>query len=284
MIFHVLFFSANVTKEFLNWEYKFSLKKSALFTLVTPIVLFLTMSIFSKLVNIKILSTRKRRFQHSLLLFSLNFIFVFIIGLAPNSSWIPELYSITVSGIFFAAVISISDRHIRYLYFAVILTIFTWVSTYLRLDFILHLTSFITIIFFIYIIVISIIRISGSNDVGSLEFLRSVNMYFLIGIVGAIVFRTLYATDPSSINISDKDVLASTDLVYFSFETITTLGYGDITPNSPLAKNVAVFLSFAGQLYLTMIIALLMGKYLQGSMMESKSNNNDPPREPTNPQ
>jgi len=109
-------------------------------------------------------------------------------------------------------------------------------------------------------------------------------MYFLIGIVGAIVFRTLYATDPSSINISDKDVLASTDLVYFSFETITTLGYGDITPNSPLAKNVAVFLSFAGQLYLTMIIALLMGKYLQGSMMESKSNNNDPPREPTNPQ
>ncbi len=242
------------------------------------------MSIFSKLVNIKILSTRKRRFQHSLLLFSLNFIFVFIIGLAPDSSWIPELYSITVSGIFFAAVISISDRHIRYLYFAVILTIFTWVSTYLRLDFILHLTSFITIVFFIYIIVISIIRILASNDVGSLEFLRSVNMYFLIGIVGAIVFRTLYATDPSSINISDKDVLASTDLVYFSFATITTLGYGDITPNSPLAKNVAVFLSFAGQLYLTMIIALLMGKYLQGSIMESKSINNDPPREPTNPQ
>ncbi len=233
------------------------------------------MSIFTKLVNIQILSTKKNRFQHSLILFSLNFIFVFVIGLAPNSSWIPELYSITVSGIFFAAVISISDRHIRYLYFAVILTILTWVSTYMSFDFLLHLTSMITIVFFIYIIVISVIRISRSKDVGSLEFLRSVNIYFLIGIVGAIVFRTLYTTDPTSINITNKDALASTDFVYFSFETITTLGYGDITPESPLAKNVAVFLSFAGQLYLTMIIALLMGKFLQGSrIIEDKSKEN----------
>lgn len=223
------------------------------------------MSIFSKLVEIKILSTRKRKLHHNLLLFSLNFIFVFIIGLVPDSKLIPELYSITVSGIFFAAVISISDRHIRYLYLAVILTVFTWISTYLRLDFILHTTSIVTMIFFIYIIVVSIIRISKSKEVGSLEFLRSVNIYFLIGIVGAIVFRTLYTTDPTSITLLDKNPLASTDFVYFSFETITTLGYGDITPNSALAKNVAVFLSFAGQLYLTMIIALLMGKYLKGT-------------------
>lgn len=239
------------------------------------------MSIFTNLVNIKILSTRKRRFRHSLILFSLNFIFVFIIGIAPNSEWIPELYSITVSGIFFAAVISISDRHIRYLYFAVVLTVLTWVSSYLKLVFVIHTTSIITIIFFVYIIVVSIIRISRSKEVASLEFLRSVNIYFLIGIVGAIVFRTLYIVDASCIQINDKDVLASTDLVYFSFETITTLGYGDIVPISPMAKNVAVFLSFAGQLYLTMIIALLMGKYLKGSQLPEKSIKTI---EPTNPE
>ncbi len=243
------------------------------------------MNIFSKLVNVKILSTRKRRFQHSLILFSFNFIFVFIIGLAPNSKWIPELYSIIVSGIFFAAVVSISDRHIRYLYLAVILTVFTWISTYLKLDLILHLTSIITILFFIYIIVVSVIRISKSKEVGSLEFLRSVNIYFLIGIVGAIVFRTLFTINPESITILDKDPLESTDFVYLSFETITTLGYGDITPDSPSAKNLAVFLSFAGQLYLTMIIALLMGKYLRGAQAEEKSSiEKEPPKGSVNPQ
>ncbi len=242
------------------------------------------MSIFSKLVNIKILSTRKTKLRHSMLLFALNFTFVFVIGIIPDSALINELYSITVSGIFFAAVISISDRHIRYLYFAVILTVFTWLSTYLKLDLILHTTSIITIVFFVYIIVISVIRISRSKEVGSLEFLRSVNIYFLIGIVGAIVFRALYEIDPDSINITNNNVLASTDLVYFSFETITTLGYGDITPNSPFTKNVAVFLSFVGQLYLTMIIALLIGKYLKDAQIaENRTYDEQKSKGSTNP-
>ncbi|HJN06047.1 MAG TPA: potassium channel family protein [Bacteroidales bacterium] len=232
------------------------------------------MSIFSKLVNIRILISRKAKFRHNLILLSLNFIFVFIIGLSPDSQWIPELYSITVSGIFFAAVISISDKHIRYLYFAVILTVLTWVSTYLKLDFIVHTNSIITIVFFVYIIVVSIIRLAKGKEVGNLEFVRAINIYFLIGIAGSIIFRMLYTTDPNSINVRDENVLATTDLIYFSFDTITTLGYGDITPNSPLTKNVAVFLSFAGQIYLTMVIALLMGKYLRGKSMPEENTNN----------
>jgi len=244
------------------------------------------MSIFSKLVNIKILGTRKLMLQHSIILFSLSFIFVFIIGLVPNPDIIPELYSITVSGIFFAAVISISDRHIRYLYIAVILTIFTWLSTYLKLDLVLHANSTITILFLIYIIAVSVIRISKSKQVGVLEFLRAVNIYFLIGIAGGIIFRTLYTIDPSSIIVSDKNVLDSTDLLYFSFETITTLGYGDVTPGSPLTKTVAIFLSFAGQLYLTMIIALLMGKFLKESdtTKHTQSKEQLPPSGTINPQ
>ncbi len=232
------------------------------------------MSIFSKLVKIKILTSRTTKFRHSLVLFSLNFIFVFIIGLVPNSEWIPELYNVTVSGIFFAAVISISDKHIRYLYFAVILTVLTLVSTHMKLDFIVHTTSIITIVFFIYIIVVSIIRLAYGKEVGNLEFLRAINIYFLIGIAGGIIFRMLYTIDPNSINVNDENVLATTDLVYFSFETITTLGYGDITPNSPLTKNVAVFLSFAGQIYLTMVIALLMGKYLRRTGIADKNTTN----------
>jgi hypothetical protein len=137
----------------------------------------------------------------------------------------------------------------------------------------LHFTSLISIIFFLYIIIISVIRIATSKEVGRLEFLRAVNIYFLIGIVGAIIFRSIYVSDPSAININDNNVLKSTDLVYFSFETITTLGYGDISPGSPLAKNVSVLLSFAGQLYLTMIGALLIGKFLQNSEKKNRKEN-----------
>ncbi len=118
------------------------------------------MGFLKKLINVKILTSRKRRLNHSILLFSLNFTLVFVIGLVPDSNWLVEMYNFVVSGIFFAAVISISDKHIRFLIFAVLLTILTWLSSYLALNFILHITSLVTIAFFAYIIVISVIRIS----------------------------------------------------------------------------------------------------------------------------
>ena len=230
------------------------------------------MSFLKKLVNIRILSTRKKKLHHSMLLFFLNFTFVFVIGVVPNVTWKNELYNIVVSGIFFAAVISISDQHIRYLVSALVLTIFTWVYTYLSLNFMIHLNSILTIIFFSYIIAFSSVRISKSKKVGTLEFLRSVNIYFLIGIVGAVVFKSLYATNPDSIHIPGNKFPKTTDLVFFSFETITTLGYGDITPVSAMAKSIAIFLSFSGQLYLTFIIAMLIGKYLRGDYRIEEKN------------
>ena len=246
------------------------------------------MGFFSKLINIKILSSRKLQFRHNLILFALNFIFVFIIGVIPFNSFIPEIYSIIVSGIFFAAVISISDRHIRYLYFAVILTVFTWVSTYFNLNFLTHINSIITLVFILYIITISIIRISNSKIVGILEFLRAVNIYFLIGIAGGVIFRSLYIFDPKSIHVIGEDIINTTDFLYMSFETITTLGYGDMLPLSALAKTVAIFLSFSGQLYLAMMIALLMGKYLKESNVivsnNTSQNKNNLPKQNTNPQ
>ena len=229
------------------------------------------MGFFKKLINLKILTNKKRKIHHSMLLFGLNFALVFVVGLIPINNGHNELYSLTVSGIFFAAVISISDKHIRFLIFAIILTILTWISTYMALDAVLHITTIVTIVFFVYIIVISVIRISRSKEVGALEFIRSVNIYFLIGIVGAFVFRTIYLTSPESFRFDTSHKLITTDLIYFSFETITTLGYGDISPVSPLAKNVSVLLAFSGQLYLTFIIALLIGKYLRG--YDEPSNN-----------
>ena len=52
------------------------------------------------------------------------------------------------------------------------------------------------------------------------------------------------------------------DFIYYAFVTMTTLGYGDITPVGSMARSLSIFFSVTGQLYLTMIIAILVGKYL----------------------
>jgi len=52
------------------------------------------------------------------------------------------------------------------------------------------------------------------------------------------------------------------DFIYFSFVTMTTLGYGDIIPVSSLAKSITILVSISGQLYLAILVAMLVGKLL----------------------
>jgi|GEM_PF-193471 hypothetical protein len=213
---------------------------------------------------------KKIKIRYNLILFFLCFVFVFVIGLFRSSSWIDELYSSSVSLIFFASILSVTDKRIKYLYVAIAITVLTWVSTYFKLDSVLHLASLSAMVFFIYIIILLVIQISRSHRVGALEFLKAINIYFLLGIIGAIIFRTIYLANPESISLNYGAQYQLTDFIYYSFITMTTVGYGDITPVTPLARSVAVFLSFGGQLYLTMIVALLVGKYITGSPMTSQ--------------
>jgi hypothetical protein len=52
------------------------------------------------------------------------------------------------------------------------------------------------------------------------------------------------------------------DLLYFSFVTLTTLGYGDVAPVSPFARSLATAAAVAGQLYLAILMAGLVGMHI----------------------
>jgi voltage-gated potassium channel len=50
--------------------------------------------------------------------------------------------------------------------------------------------------------------------------------------------------------------------VYFGFVTLSTLGYGDVVPLTPAARSLSIFISITGQMYIAIIIATLVSKYL----------------------
>jgi hypothetical protein len=60
-----------------------------------------------------------------------------------------------------------------------------------------------------------------------------------------------------------------TTLLYFSFATLTTLGYGDIVPTSPISRMLASLEAIAGQLYLAVLVARLVGMHIVYSMDSS---------------
>ncbi len=61
---------------------------------------------------------------------------------------------------------------------------------------------------------------------------------------------------------------AGEHFIYFSFVTLTTLGYGDITPVTRLARNLCTLEAVIGQLYLVVQVAWLVGVHVSQSMLK----------------
>jgi hypothetical protein len=99
----------------------------------------------------------------------------------------------------------------------------------------------------------------------------SVSVYLMIGIVGAFLFSALELWAPGSLRLPGMEGAAVHDpavfsaLSYFSFVTLTTLGYGDITPVSPFARSMATMLAVTGQLYLVVLVARVVGLHIAQS-------------------
>jgi len=96
--------------------------------------------------------------------------------------------------------------------------------------------------------------------------------YLLIGLFWAVVYSLTAELMPVSFYISGSAdhamAFGSSDAVfpvYYSFITLTTLGYGDVYPVTPLTQMLAAVEALTGQLYLVVIVARLVGLHIAGS-------------------
>ena len=93
-----------------------------------------------------------------------------------------------------------------------------------------------------------------------------ISVFFLIGIAWTLLYRIVHLLDPNAFS-KPGEVIFDT-LFYFSFTTLTTLGYGDITPVSNIARTLANLEAIAGLLYPSIFIARLVGLYTAQEMSE----------------
>jgi len=88
-------------------------------------------------------------------------------------------------------------------------------------------------------------------------------VYLLFALMWAFLYAVLAHLQPGSFAISAAETLGERNVyMYFSFVTITTLGYGDITPLTYLAGSMAILEAVVGQLYLVVLVAWLVGMYV----------------------
>jgi hypothetical protein len=102
-------------------------------------------------------------------------------------------------------------------------------------------------------------------------------VYLLIGLCFAMVFILMTHLIPGSFSRSgiaieriETDPSAhATTLLFFSFVTLTTLGYGDVTPVDDMAQMFAVSEALIGQLYLAIFVARLVALYVRQAREQS---------------
>ena len=83
-------------------------------------------------------------------------------------------------------------------------------------------------------------------------------LYLLIGLIWAVIYSAISLHVPNAFAGSVGVNAGLSDWVYFSFVTLTTVGYGDITPVAQGARALATLEAFIGQLYPAIIIARLV--------------------------
>ncbi len=87
----------------------------------------------------------------------------------------------------------------------------------------------------------------------------SVCVYLLIGTLWSIVYGIIYTVNPQAFAFAHP--ASGEELYYFSFVTLTTVGYGDIVPVAPLARSLTNVEAIIGQMYIAIIVARVVGLY-----------------------
>lgn len=97
-------------------------------------------------------------------------------------------------------------------------------------------------------------------------------LYLIIGLFWGALYSLLYQLSPGSFSgtllEAEKDSLLTT-FNYFSMVTLTTLGYGDITPQTHAAGALCQIEAITGQFYIAVVVAWLVGNFIAERQQQS---------------
>ena len=143
------------------------------------------------------------------------------------------------------------------------LIVATWSAYFVEIRTLGLLTRVFGALFFAYAAV-NILRITVSSKEVTLETIfAAIVVYLLIALMWAFLYLVVDLLWPGSFYFPEIGRWGETmRFEYFSFVTITTLGYGDITPLTDEASALVMVEAVIGQIYMVVLVAWLVGMYV----------------------
>jgi voltage-gated potassium channel len=176
------------------------------------------------------------------------------------------LLDVLLSAILFALIYAFKASHPQMIIGLILvapLLITTWATYFIEITSFGLMTRIFTVLFFGFAVANILRNMSTKKEVTRETIFAAVVAYLLIALMWAFLYMVLEKLAPGSFAFPEKALGSEAkQFQYFSFVTITTLGYGDVTPLTDKACTLAMLEALIGQIYLVVLVAWLVGMHV----------------------
>jgi voltage-gated potassium channel len=171
--------------------------------------------------------------------------------------------TLLITSFLLSALYSVSDRPVQVavgLLLAIPTLLCSWTYVFIKTPEIWIALLITMTVFIIYILLAILQKVFIAREVTLVEIFRAVMIYMMIGAVFGIMYLLLETINPASFHFNTGP--ADTEsLLYFSFVALSTAGFGDITPGTPVSRSLVSIELLVGVMYMAVLIGLLVNAH-----------------------
>ena len=147
------------------------------------------------------------------------------------------------------------------IFFAVAVLVIVVVSILLDHVGLSYLHLFVLLAFYGWVTWMACRQVLFTGPIDGNKIVGAICIYLLMGVIWALLYLAIAQAVPGAFNGIEQRVWYDnfSDALYYSFVTLTTLGYGDINPVTPIARFLAYFEAIVGVFYMAILVASLVG-------------------------
>ena len=128
-------------------------------------------------------------------------------------------------------------------------------------------------VYFLFYIVVAyqiIMQVWTSKTVNGQVILGVISGYISLGLIGFFICMTIEMFHPGSyqgiLGSAENHEVLTESIMYYSYITMLSIGYGDISPVTQIAEKSSILIGLMGQFYMVIITAIIVGKYIGQSV------------------
>ncbi len=125
-------------------------------------------------------------------------------------------------------------------------------------------------LFYIVVTIEIIKQVWRANKVNKNVIFGLVSGYVSLGLIGFFICLSIEMVYPNSFSGFIEGISITENLMYYSYITLLTIGYGDILPVNALAHKAAILIGLIGQMYLVVLTAIVVGKYINQTTIKNE--------------